>query len=96
MNYDKDKKQITVSRNTGVTVSLTLLIMFSGALVTATINYNNLGNGVQRNTDAIKKLEMDNSQLSADNVQAKVEFSKIQVQLKSIETNLLEIKERLR
>lgn len=95
MNYDKEKSTITISKNTGITVSAMMLIMIGGALVTATINYNDLRNSTKLNTSDIRKLQEENDKLEADNVTSKVEFSKIQTQLKSIDTSLVEIKSRL-
>lgn len=95
MNYDKQAKTITVSRRTGITLSISLLITLAFALVSGAVWVEDLANRVQQNSIAIESVNQDYQQLQSDNISAKVQFSQIQEQLKSIDANILDIKARL-
>lgn len=80
--------QITLTKNTYITLSLSLVIMIGGALVTATSWFVTLQNQVTMNSSDI-------TDLKTDNVTAKVQLAEIKSQLSSIDSNILDIKQRL-
>lgn len=88
IQYDKDQKTFTITQGTGVTLSLTLLIMLvtaAGSIATwvstTQSRIDNLASSVKENreniTDLIKR--------SND---SDVKFVEIQTQLKSIDVNI--------
>lgn len=96
MRYDKDHKTITISQNTGITVSIALLIMFAGAVFTiATWTTDVRRTSLQNSTD-ITNLQADVVKLQAENIDARVKLTEIQTQLKNIDLSLIEIKEAVR
>lgn len=94
MTVNKDKS-ITLTKNTVITTSAAFLIMVGGALITATSWLLSVKTKAEANSSVIEELKTKSDRLEQENVNAKVEFSKIQTQLKNIEVNVLEIKERL-
>lgn len=95
MAYNRASKTLTIKRNTAINTSVAFLLMVAGALITATITFQNLRNQVYVNLQSINDLKASSSELQTDNIDAKVEFSKIQEQLKSIDANILEVKAQL-
>jgi septal ring factor EnvC (AmiA/AmiB activator) len=95
MNIDKDNKTITVAQNTGVTVSVALLIMFTGAIITLASSYADFQNRLTQAENKLTGLNTDIIRLKADGTDAKIKLTEIQTQLKSIDTSLLEIKQKL-
>lgn len=95
MKYNKTTKTLTITRSTMVNISVALLIFLGGALITATIQVQNLRNQVDNNTGSIGKLQERIGGLESDSVTTKVQLSDIQAQLRGIDANLLEIKQRL-
>lgn len=93
MEINREKKTITVNQNTGITISVTLLIMFAGAIYTLATTFTDLRGRINQAEQNIITTRTDITNLQSDNVSSKVEFSKIQTQLSNIETTLLEIKE---
>lgn len=89
------EKGITISTNSAITVSLALVLMFAGAVWTGAITVSSWDNRVS----ALEKQDVEQDkkiiELSSDNVNAKVQLSEIQTQLKNIDTNILDIKQRL-
>ncbi len=80
--------QIILSQKTYITLSLSLVIMIGGALITATTWFVTLQNQVTMNTSDIANLK-------ADNITAKVQLAEIKSQLSNIDSNIQDIKERL-
>ena len=96
MKYDKDSKTITISQNTGVTLSITLIIMFAGAIFTVSTWVSDTRYNTAQNTRDITTVRADVVKLQTEGTDAKVKFTEIQTQLKGIDASLLEIKESLR
>lgn len=96
MQYDKENRQITVSQNTGVTLSVALIIMFAGAIMTATTTFNRIDTRGKQNAETTTDLRERVTKLEAESNESQVKFTEIQTQLKSIDANLLEIKEKLK
>lgn len=80
--------QIILSQKTYITLSLSLVIMIGGALITATTWFVTLQNQVTMNASDI-------TDLKADNITAKVQLAEIKSQLSNIDSNILDIKQRL-
>lgn len=95
MKYNKTTKTLTITRSTMVNISVALLIFLGGALITATIQVQNVRNQVDNNAGSIGKLQERIGGLESDSVTTKVQLSDIQAQLRGIDANLLEIKQRL-
>lgn len=95
MEVNRTKKTITISQNTGITVSIALVLMFAGAIFTVATWTTDVRNITQRNKTDIVDLRNDVTQLKVDSTTSQVKFTEIQTQLKSIDATLLEIKERL-
>lgn len=88
IQYDKDQKTFTITQGTGVTLSLTLLIMLVtavGSIATwvSTIQsrIDNLASSVKENRDNITDLIKRSND-------SDVKFVEIQTQLKSIDVNI--------
>lgn len=80
--------QIILSQKTYITLSLSLVIMIGGALITATSWFVTLQNQVTLNASDI-------TDLKADNITSKVQLAEIKSQLTNIDSNILDIKQRL-
>ena len=88
------KKTITVSQTTGITVSVTLLIMFAGAIFTAATWIADIRNRTT-NLELVQTRHNDDiTLLKADSVNSQIKFTEIQTQLKGIEALLIELKDR--
>lgn len=96
MKYDKETKTITLSQNTGVTISLMFLILIGGAIASASTWVSMVNSKV----DFLEKVTGDNASnimgLQADSNASKVKYAEIQTQLKSIDTTLIEIKQAMK
>lgn len=92
MKYDKATKTITISQNTGITFSVALLIMFSGAVFTVATWVGDTRHATQDNTRDISSLKDDVTKLKGSDTETKVKLTEIQTQLKAIDTSLIEIK----
>lgn len=95
MKYDKTSKTITLSQNTGITVTVTLAFMFAGACFTIATWVGDTRHNTATNTQDIGNLKSDVTKLQSENIDTKVKLTEIQTQLKSIDISLIEIKERL-
>lgn len=95
MKYDKDQKTITLSQNTGITVSVALLTMFAGAIFTIATWSTDMRRSTIQNTQDITTIQADIIELRADSIDGRVKLTEIQTQLKNIDLSLIEIKERL-
>lgn len=91
MTRDSENKTITITQKTGVTFSIAILIMVGGALITATITFQNLRNQVTENTTRIATNEHRLTVVESDGTSSKVQFAQIQEQLKGIDARLAEI-----
>lgn len=80
--------QIILSQKTYITLSLSLVIMIGGALITATSWFVTLQNQVTLNASDI-------TDLKADNITSKVQLAEIKSQLTNIDSNIQDIKQRL-
>lgn len=96
IHYDKEQKTFTITQSTGITFSLALLLMLAGAVISATTwvtttqaRIDNLGLSVKENRENITNLTKKSND-------SDVKFVEIQTQLKSIDSNLLEIKAKLK
>lgn len=96
IHYDKEQKTFTITQSTGITFSLALLLMLAGAVISATTwvtttqaRIDNLALSVKENRENITNLTKKSND-------SDVKFVEIQTQLKSIDSNLLEIKAKLK
>lgn len=96
MNIDREQKTLTISQGTGITVSVTLVLMFAGAIFTGATWLSEMRNRTSNLELTSERLNADVSKLNTESTTNQVKFTEIQTQLKSIDTTLLEIKERLR
>ena len=94
MEVNKKTKTITVSQNTGITVSITLIIMFAGALITGTTWLTDMRNRTSNLELAQTRHGDDINILKAESVNSQIKFTEIQTQLKAIEALLIELKDR--
>lgn len=95
MDFNKAQKTITISQSTGITVSLTLIIMFAGAIFTSATWIADMRNRI---TDVEKTSDLnatDIATLKSESTTTQVKFTEIQTQLKGIDATLLEIKAKL-
>lgn len=95
MEFNKDSRTITISQNTGITVSVALMVMFAGAVFTVATWSTDVRRSTIDNTQSITDIKADVAKLQIESVDSRVKFSEIQTQLKSIDLSLVEIKERL-
>ena len=89
------KKTITVSQTTGITVSVTLLIMFAGAVFTTATWIADIRNNVSDLQIVTERNRQDVASLKNENTSTQVKFTEIQTQLKGIDATLLEIKQSI-
>lgn len=96
MEINRTAKTLTISQNTGITFSVAFLIMLAGALITGTTWISSM----QSRTEALEKSSIESkadiAKLKNESTQTQIKFTEIQTQLKSIDTTLLEIKEKLK
>ena len=92
----EEPKTITIKQNTAINVSVAIVIMFAGALITATTMFVELRGQVAVNKSGVEQMNVDISNLKAENTIVKVELAKVQSQLTSIESHLIDLKEGLR
>lgn len=96
MEINKRDRTITISQNTGITVSVALAAMFAGAIFTVATWAADIRNRVT----ATELTSTDNTteiiKLQGQYNESQIKLTEIQTQLKSIDTTLLEIKERVR
>jgi hypothetical protein len=92
---NQGNKTVVFSQNTAVTISISFVI----AIITFVIY---VVNGVDTMTNRVGSLEQSDSTqaqqitlLQTDNVTAKIQLSEIQAELKSIDGNILDIKQSL-
>lgn len=95
MKLDRERKTITISQNTGITVSVMLMIMFTGAVATATTWVATTENRVSAVEERSSSNKNDINKLKTENTNALVKFTEIQSQLKSMDITLTEIKSKL-
>lgn len=96
MEINRKDKTLTISQNTGVTVSLALVIMFSGAVFTGATWLADVRNRISNIELTDAQQQTDISRLKSESTTNQVKFSEIQTQLKSIDSTLVEIKDRLK
>lgn len=96
VSVDREQKTITISQNTGITISVALGLMIAGVLVTSVTFMNGLINRTTNLEIATSQHQTDIKTLQYDNAAAKITAAKLETRLTSIDTTLLEIKERLR
>lgn len=91
-----EPKTITIKQNTAINVSVAVIVMFAGALVTATTMFVELRGQVNLHTIQIKEAEARIANQEAESNLVKVEMAKVQTQLTAIESHLIDIKEAQR
>lgn len=96
MEINKTSKTITISQNTGITMSLAFMIMIAGALITGVSWINTTQNRIDNLTISVQGQRVEINQLKTDSTNSQIKFTEIQTQLKSIDTTLLEIKDKLK
>ena len=95
MNIDRENKTVTIRQNTAINISLVLALTLASMLISAAVTFADLRNQVKLNETNVTELKNRTTKLEIEGTNTKVEFSKIQTQLLNIETNLIEIKEKL-
>ncbi len=95
IQYDKQQKTFTITQNTGVTVSIALLLMLAGGVVSATTWVNTTQSRIDNVVAAAKENRENITGLIKKSNDSDVKFVEIQTQLKSIDSTLLEIKTKL-
>lgn len=96
VSVDSERKTITISQNTGITISVAFSLMIAGFLVTSVTFMNGLINRTTNLEIATSQHQTDIKTLQDDDAAAKITEAKLETRLTSIDTTLLEIKERLR
>lgn len=96
MEINKQNKTITITQNTGITISIALVIMLTGALFTLATYFADQRNRLTIVESAQVSLRGDITKLQTESTDSRIKYTEIQTQLKSIDTTLLEIKEKLR
>jgi cell division protein FtsL len=89
------KEQFTIGRKTVITFSASFLLMLAGALVTATVTFNDMRNQIHQNQIAIHENKTRLAEVEQATNEAKVSFGQIQTELKNINLTMLEIKAQL-
>lgn len=96
IQYNKEEKTFTITQNTGVTVSIALLVMLAGAVMSGTTWVNTTQSRIDSLTQSIKENRANIAELTKKTNESDVKFVEIQTQLKSIDTTLFEIKSALK
>ena len=89
------KEQFTIGRKTVITFSASFLLMLAGALVTATVTFNDMRNQIHQNQLVIQENKTRLAKVEQATNEAKVSFGEIQTELKNINLTMLEIKAQL-
>ncbi len=92
IQYNKEEKTFTITQNTGVTVSIALLVMLAGAVMSGTTWVNTTQSRIDSLAQSVKENRANIAELTKKTNESDVKFVEIQTQLKSIDTTLLEIK----
>lgn len=96
MTKDNETKTITLKQSTGFNISLVILVMSVGAVITFTTFITDIKNRSVDNRNRIVEIEQDINKMQAETNESKVKYSEIQTQLKNIDATLIEIKQKLR
>ncbi len=96
MTKDNETKTITLKQSTGFNISLVILVMAVGAVITFTTFITDIKSRSIDNKNRLNAVEEDLQKIHNENNDSKVKYSEIQVQLKNIDETLLEIKQKLR
>lgn len=96
MTKDSKDKTITLKQSTGFNISLVILVMAIGAVITFTTFITDIKNRSIDNKNRILELEQELVKINNENNESKVKYSEIQTQLKNIDATLIEIKQKLR
>ena len=96
MTKDSKDKTITLKQSTGFNISLVILVMAVGAVITFTTFITDIKSRSIDNKNRLNAVEEDLQKIHNETNDSKVKYSEIQVQLKNIDATLLEIKQKLR
>lgn len=96
IQYDKEQKTFTITQSTGITFSLALLLMLASAVVSATTWVTTTQGRIDNLALSVKENRENITNLTKKANDSDVKFVEIQTQLKSIDANLLEIKDKLK
>ena len=96
MTKDNETKTITLKQSTGFNISLVILVMAIGAIITFTTFISDIKTRSIDNHNRIVEMEQDINKMQAETNESKVKYSEIQTQLKNIDATLIEIKQKLR
>lgn len=88
IHYDKDQKTFTITQSTGVTFSLALLLMISGAVISATTWVTTTQSRMDNVIASVKENRENITGLIKRSNDSDVKFVEIQTQLKSIDVNI--------
>lgn len=92
---DKDKKTITITQNTGITLSVTFLIMLLGVTISTVTWFNLVNSQIKMLDNRTSDNASDILKLKTESTATQIKFSEIQAQLKNIEATLSDIKQRV-
>ena len=92
IQYNKEEKTFTITQNTGVTVSIALLLMLAGAVISSTTWVNTTQSRIDALTQSVRENRSSITELTKKTNESDLKFVEIQTQLKSIDVTLLEIK----
>lgn len=96
VHYNKEEKTFTITQNTGVTVSIALLLMLAGAVISSTTWVNTTQSRIDSLAQSVRDNRANIAELTKKTNESDIKFVEIQTQLKSIDTTLFEIKSALR
>lgn len=96
IHYNKQEKTFTITQNTGVTVSIALLIMFAGAVISATTWVTTTQSRIDGITKSVQESREQISDISKRTTSGELKFVEIQTQLRGIDAALLEIKQAVK
>ena len=96
MEINREKKTVTITQNTGITLSVALVVMLAGGLFTIATWVADQRNRLTITEGTVLNIRADVTKLQAESTDSRIKYTEIQTQLKSIDATLLEIKERLK
>lgn len=96
MTKNSENKTITIKQSTGFNISLIILVMAVGAIITFTTFISDIKTRSVDNKNKISDIERDLQGIHNETNDSKIKYTEIQTQLKNIDATLVEIKQKLR
>lgn len=84
IQYDREQKTFTITQNTGITFSLALLLMISGAVISATTWVTTTQSRMDNVIASVKENQEEINKLKATDTTNQIKFTEIQTELKNI------------